>query len=250
MSSRPNVLSVDDVTVVLVHGALTDASAWAGVAARLLDAGHRVLAPALPLRGLESDAVYLDGVLAQVSGPIVLVAHSYAGAVISHPRAVRSADVRALVFVAAFQLDAGEAAGAVNEKFPGTLLTADNLTVTSNPLGGEDLALRPDRFRAVYAADVEPRVAAFMAVSQRPVEPAALGETFDDEPTWRSIPSWALVATADRSLPPAILRYMAERAGSRTVEVDSSHAVPVSRPDAVVDLIRAAAADVSPAPTR
>jgi pimeloyl-ACP methyl ester carboxylesterase len=246
--TRTNVLSAKAPTAVLVHGALTDASVWAGVAARLLAAGHPLVAPALPLRGLAGDAAYLHAVLARIDGPVVLVAHSYGGAVISDPRAVGSADVRALVFVAAFQPDAGEAAGALNEKFPGSQLTPENLVVTPNPLGGDDLALRPDRFAGVYAADVDPRLARVMAVSQRPVEPAALGETFDGPPTWRSIPSWALVPTADRSLPPAILRFMADRAGSRVVEVDASHAVPVSRPDAVAELVTAALASVlSPA---
>jgi pimeloyl-ACP methyl ester carboxylesterase len=245
MPSRKNVLSSSTPTIVLTHGALTDASVWAGVAGRLLDAGQRVIAPALPMRGLDSDAAYLDGVLSRVDGPVVLVAHSYAGAVISHPRAVRSADVRALVYVAAFQPDAGEAGGVLNEKFPGTLLTADNLVVTPNPLGGHDLSLRHDRFATVYAADVDPRVAEFMALSQRPIDPAALGETFDGQPTWRSIASWALVSTADRSLPPQILRFMADRAGSYTVEVEASHAVPVSRPDAVSDLVAKAVGNVS-----
>jgi pimeloyl-ACP methyl ester carboxylesterase len=230
---------------MLVDGALTDASVWAGVARRLLEAGHRVIAPPLPMRGLDSDAAYLDGVLARVDGPVVLVAHSYGGAVTSHPRAVRSADVRALVYVAAFQLDAGEAAGVLNEKYPGTLLTPDNLVITSNPLGGHDLTLRPDRFADVYAADVDSRVAEFMALSQRPIDPAALGETFDGQPTWRSIPSWALVSTADQSLPPQVLRFMAERAGSHVVEVEASHAVPVSRPDAVAEMVATAAASVS-----
>jgi pimeloyl-ACP methyl ester carboxylesterase len=152
--------------------------------------------------------------------------------------------VRALVFVAAFQPDVGEAAGALNERFPGTQLIPDNLVVTPNPLGGDDLTLQPGRFAKVYAADLDPGVAAFMAASQRPVEPAALGQTFDGEPKWRSIPSWALISTADRSLPPAILRFMAERAGSHVVEVDASHAVPVSRPGEVADLVAAALASV------
>ena len=242
MTTRPNVLSPSSPAVVLVHGALTDASVWTGVASRLLGAGHRVVAPALPMRGLESDAVYLDGVLSQVDGPVILAAHSYAGAVISHPRSIASADVRGLVFVAAFQPDAGEAAGELNEKFPGTGLVPENLLVVPNALGGSDLTLRPESFAPVYAADVEPELAAVLSVSQRPIEPNALGETFDQAPTWRSIPSWALITTADRSLPPAILRFMAERAGSRTAEVEASHAVPISQPDAVSALIAEAVA--------
>jgi pimeloyl-ACP methyl ester carboxylesterase len=174
------------------------------------------------------------------------VGHSYAGAVISHPAVVASGAVRALVYVAAFQPDEGESAGELNEKFPGTLLVPENLAVAANPLGGDDLTLLPERFAEVYAADVEPAQAAVMAASQRPIEPAALGEPVAGLPAWRTLPSWAVVSTRDRSLPPAILRFMAERAGSRIVEVEASHAVPVSRPEAVTEVIIEAALALSP----
>lgn len=236
--TRTNVLS----TTVLVHGALTDASVWRGVATRLLQSGHRVVAPALPLRGLHSDAAYLESYLSRIDGPIVLVGHSYAGAVLSHPRAVASADVRALVFVAAFQLDSGETAGALNELFPGTGLVPENLVVHPNPLGGNDLTLRPDRFGEVYAGDVPAPLVDVLAHSQRPVDPIALGESFDAAPTWRSIPSWAVVSTEDHSLPPSILRFMAGRAGSTVSEVAASHALPISQPDSVSAAIALAAA--------
>ena len=242
---RTNVLSISNPSIVLVHGALTDASVWNDVALRLLSDGYEVHAPALPMRRLADDARYLAGVIERVEGPVVLVGHSYAGAVISHPAISAVGNVVALVYVAAFQPDAGETAGGLNEKFPGSLLTPDNLLVTPNPLGGDDLALRPDRFAQVYAADVDPARAAVMAAGQRPVEPAVLGEQLPGRPAWRTIPSWALVSTRDRSLPPEILRYMAERARSMTVEVESSHAAPVARPDAVTDLIRTAARAVS-----
>ncbi len=238
---RTNVTSTYEPLIVLVHGALTDASVWHGVIQRLQADGHAVLAPHLPMRGLESDARFLAGVLARLELPVVLVAHSYAGAVISHPAVVASARVGALVYVAAFQPDEGEAAGMLNEKFPGSLLTPENLTVDPNPLGGADLTVVEERFGEVYAADVEPSHAAVMAVSQRPIDPAALGETLPGPPAWRSIPSWALISTQDRSLPPAILRFMADRAGSQVVEVDAAHAVPVSQPAAVSDLIAQAA---------
>jgi pimeloyl-ACP methyl ester carboxylesterase len=234
--SRTNVLP----TVVLVHGALTDASVWNGVAARLLEAGHHVLAPAMPMRGLHSDAGYLNGYLSRIEGPVILVGHSWAGAVISHPKAVASADVKALVFVSAFQPDTGEAAGALNELFPGTGLTPENLEAHPNPLGGDDLTLRADKFGAVYAGDVPSPLVDVLSVSQRAIDPAALGETFAGTPTWRSIPSWAVVTTEDHSLPPQVLWHMAKRAGSTVVEVKASHAVPISQPDAVTDLITSA----------
>jgi pimeloyl-ACP methyl ester carboxylesterase len=193
------------------------------------------------MRNLAEDARYLTGILAQVSGPVVLAGHSYAGAVISHPDIAAAGNVSALVYVAAFQPDTGEAAGELNEKFPGSLLTPDNLAVAANPLGGHDLTLKPERFAEVYAADLEPELAAVLAASQHPIEPATLGETFTGEPAWRSIRSWALVSTRDRSLPPEILRFMAERAGSSIVEVESSHAAPIAQPAATAELIMEAA---------
>ena len=226
-------------TIVLVHGALTDASVWSGVIPRLQAEGYTVLAPALPLRGLASDAAYLAAFLDTVDGPVVLAGHSYGGSVISHP-ATADARVRALVFVAAFQPDAGETAGALNGRFPGSLLGEATTVVRAYP-GGQDLYLKPERFAEVYAADVAPSLAATMAAAQRPIDPAALGESFDGPPTWRATPSWALVSTRDHSLPPAALRFMAGRAGSHAVEVESSHAAPVAQPGAVADLILDAA---------
>lgn len=238
------------LTIVLVHGAFTDASVWNGVTRRLQLSGGDVLAPALPMRGLESDAEYLAGILSGVRRPVVLVAQSYAGAVISHPRIAHAADIRQLVFVAAFQPDQGEAVNELNARFPGSLLTPESLHMQPNQLGGHDLTMRPERFAEVYGADVEPAHAAAMAVSQRPIDPAALGETLPGSQTWRTIPFRALVTTADRSLPPAILRFMADRTRSTIREIDASHAVPVSRPDTVTELIQEATAAVTSDLTR
>lgn len=242
---RTNVTSTP--TVVLVHGALTDASVWHEVIRRLQAAGYPVLAPALPMRSLEQDARYLAALIGQVTGPVVIAGHSYAGAVISHPEVAAAGNVAGLVYVAAFQPDTGESPGELNATFPGSLLTPDNLVVAPNPLGGSDLTLRPDRFAEVYAADLDPDTAAVLAASQRPIEPAALDETFAGEPAWRSIRSWAFVSTRDRSLPPEILRFMAERAGSTIAEAESSHAAPAARPVEVSELIMQAARSVTPA---
>jgi pimeloyl-ACP methyl ester carboxylesterase len=228
-------------TVVLVHGALTDASVWAEVIRNLQGKGFAVVAPAMPLRGLASDVAYLESVLSTVSGPVVLVGHSFGGAVISAVRA--DPLVRALVYVAAFQPDAGETAGALNDHFPGSKLGPDTTVVRPCP-GGNDLYLKAGDFREVYAGDVPEAVAAVMAVTQRPIDPAALSEALPGPAAWRSIPSWALVSTEDNSLPPATLRFMAERAGSTVVEVRSSHAVPVAHPAAVTELVIAAADSV------
>lgn len=225
----------DSPTVVLVHGALTDASVWHPVVRRLQTNGHPVTAPVLPLRGLHADAAELAAFLTSVDGPVVLVGHSYAGSVISHP-AVADAKVRALVFVAAFQPDDGESTGDLNGQFPGSGLTPENMTLRPYS-GGTEMLLRPDAFRDVYANNVEPGQAAVMAVTQRPIDPQALSDTLPGKPTWRSIPSWTLIATDDHSLPVEAQRFMAERAGSETVEIASSHAAPVANPDAVTDLI-------------
>jgi pimeloyl-ACP methyl ester carboxylesterase len=220
-------------TVVLVHGALAGTSVWTEVTRRLQGKGVPVLVPALPLRGLASDIAYLAAVLESVRTPVVLVGHSYAGQVISAPL---SPAVRALVYVAAFQPDTGETAGELNARFPGSLLGPDTIDVLPCP-GGNDLYLRQEHFREVYAGDVAADTAAVMAASQRPIDPAAMDEPLTGPAAWRSLPSWSLVSTQDNSIPAQALRFMADRAGSHTVQVPSSHAVPVSHPDVVTDLV-------------
>jgi pimeloyl-ACP methyl ester carboxylesterase len=232
-------MSVPSPTLVLVHGAFTDASVWHGVVANLQQRGHRVLAPALPMRSLAADAAYLRSVLDTVDGPIVVAGHSYGGSVISDPDAL-TPNVSGLVFVAAFLQDHDETAGELNYRFPGSGLTPDTTVARERP-GGTDLYLRPEHFAPVYAGDVEPATAAVMAAAQHPIDPSALGETFPGPATWTHLPSWALVATADRSVPTAAQRFMAERAGTSVVEIDSSHAVPVAHPVETADLIAAAA---------
>ncbi len=225
-------------TIVLVHGALTDASVWHAVIARLQHRTYNVVAPAMPLRGLASDAAYLRSVLATIDGPIVVASHSYGGSIISRPDALSGA-VGALVFIAAFQQDRGESAGELNARFAGSKLNSETVVVRAYP-GGNDLYLRPECFADVYANDVEAATAAVMAAAQHPIDPAALDETFDDVATWRSLPSWALISTADNSIPIEALRFMSRRAGSHTVEVASSHAIPVSHPAQTADIIHAA----------
>ena len=226
-------------TIVLVHGALTDASIWHNVIAKLQQRNFRVVAPAMPMRGLANDAAYLRSFLTTIEGPIVVGAHSYGGSIISEPDAITPA-VRALVFVAAFQQDAGETAGELNARFPGSKLTPDAILIREYP-GGRDLYLQPDHFADVYASDVDQSTVAIMAAAQHPIDPAALGETFEGKATWRSLPSWSLISTADNSIPTEALRFMARRSGSHIVEVESSHAIPVSRPAETTEIIAAAA---------
>ncbi|MEV7418839.1 alpha/beta hydrolase [Streptomyces sp. NPDC089919] len=228
--------------IVLVHGAFADASSWSGVVRTLQDAGYQVSAPANPLRGLPQDSAYLAGYLRTVPGPVVLVGHSYGGEVITD--AARGLDhVRALVYVAAIAPEAGESANDVLGQFPGSELPAalDAVPYTrADGAEGADLYIKPESFRPVFAADVDPATAAVLAAVQRPVDAASLADTSTGE-TWKDVPTWYLVATQDRAVPAEAQRFMARRAGAHTVEVDASHAVAVSRPDEVADLIVTAA---------
>jgi pimeloyl-ACP methyl ester carboxylesterase len=230
-------------TVVLVHGAFSDASGWRGVIKRLQRLGYPVVAPANPLRDLAGDSAYIASVLDSIEGPVVLVGHSYGGMVITNAAAATTSHVKALVYIAAYAPDTGESAAELTEKFPGSLLRASvNQVPCTLPGGGTriDLYVKPDTFRTVLLPDISARTAAVMAASQRPITVAATtGES--RAAAWRFIPSWYLVATRDRALPPAAERFMAECAGSYTVEVDAPHFAMVSHPGAVTRLILAAA---------
>ncbi|MEU9858453.1 alpha/beta hydrolase [Streptomyces sp. NPDC047974] len=229
-------------TIVLVHGAFADASSWSGTIRRLQQAGHPVLAPANPLRGLAEDTAYLRSVLAAVDGPVVLVGHSYGGAVISGA-ALGDRRVKALAYIAAFTPDKGESAAELAARFPGSTL-GDTVNPRSYPLPGggtgTELVIEPTKFHRQFAADVPTADAAVMAATQRPVATTALEEEAG-EAAWKTIPSWSLIATADKNIPPTAQRWMARRAGSHVTEVDASHAVAVSRPAVVTHVILAAA---------
>ncbi|MGY1722164.1 alpha/beta fold hydrolase [Blastococcus sp. SYSU DS0533] len=229
-------------TVVLVHGAFAESASWNGVIEQLRSEGYPVVAAANPLRGLRDDADQLRSVLDQVRGPIVLAGHSYGGSVMSvaadgHP------GVRALVYVGSFLLEEGESTGELAGKFPGNELgSALDPVPVPDGRGGTvtDLYIRPDRFRQVFAADVPPEVVELMVATQRPVTSEALEEKATAA-AWRTIPSWTLVTRQDLAVPAEAQVFMAQRAQSTAVEVDASHAVAVSRPGAVADLIAEAA---------
>ncbi|WP_327276425.1 alpha/beta hydrolase [Streptomyces sp. NBC_01224] len=225
-------------TIVLIHGAFADASSWSAVVERLQRQGHRVLAPALPLRGLASDSAYIRSVLDSVTGPIVLVGHSYGGAVISQA-AADAPQVKALVYIAAFVPDIGESALQLTDKFPGSTLgqaTATQYYPLPDGGQGEELVIKKDLFRKQFAAGVTRATAQVMAAGQRPITLAALQEPATAA-AWKRIPSWYLVATEDRNIPPAAERWMAERARARTVTVRAPHAASVSDPGPVTGLI-------------
>ena len=225
-------------TIVLVHGAWADSSGWGAVTQGLQDEGYTVIAPANPLRGVPSDAAYLTSVLATLSGPIVLVGHSYGGAVITNA-ATGNPNVKALVYIAAFAPDAGETLAQILAMNPGSQAAPPNLIFRPYP-GGLDTYISPSAFHEVFCADVPAATAAVMAATQRPLDAAILGEP-SAVPAWRTIPSWYLVAASDHAIPPATERFMAKRAGATTREVDASHVAMISQPAVVTDLINDAA---------
>ena len=229
-------------TVVLVHGAFAESASWNGVVADLHGRGYTAIAVANPLRGLRQDAAYLRSVLDSLSGPVVVAGHSYGGSVMNEA-ADGAAGVKALVYVASFNLEVGESTGELAAKFPGGEL-GPALDSVPFPLPdgetGTDLYIQQDRFREVFAADVAPDVARLMAATQRPIAASAL-EDIATRAAWKTIPSWTLVTRQDLAIPAESMRFMANRAGSTTVEIDASHAVTVSQPGAVADLIDDAA---------
>ncbi|MFG3102495.1 alpha/beta fold hydrolase [Streptomyces sp. NPDC048182] len=228
-------------TVVLVHGAFADASSYAEVVPRLIARGLDVVVPAVPNRSLLGDAAYVASLVRQIPGPVVLVGHSYGGAVITV--AGTEDNVTALVYLAGYALEEGESLGELQGRFPDSDLAAA-LVYTPFPVEGSDepgtdVSVRPDAFPAIFAADVEPRLAAVLAVSQRPLAARAFSEAAP-RAAWKTKPSWGLVAAADHTINPDVERYGYRRAGMTTVEVDSSHLVMLSHPERVAELIEKA----------
>ncbi|MFF4115840.1 alpha/beta fold hydrolase [Streptomyces sp. NPDC001714] len=228
-------------TVVLVHGAFADASSFARVIPELLADGVKVLAPAVPNRSLTGDAAYIASVVRAIPGPVVLVGHSYGGAVITVAGA--EDNVRALVYLAGYALEEGESLGELQGRFPDSEL-ASALVYTPFPVEGSDepgtdVTVEIDRFPAIFAADVDPDLARVLAVSQRPLAGAAFAEAAPVA-AWKTKPSWGLVSSSDHTINPDVERYGYERAGMTTVEVDSSHLVMLAHPKKVAELIREA----------
>lgn len=242
-------------TVVLVHGAWADDSGWSEVIRSLQAEGYPVVATANPLRGLTGDSAYLAARLRTIEGPVVLVGHSYGGAVITNA-AAGNPNVESLVYITAFAPDKGETALELAAKHPGSRLTDDPdaplpTALAAVPLGGGptdvDTYIKPDKFSDVFLSDrLEADRAAALAARQRPAHVATSAEV-TRAVAWKTIPSWYLVATDDRTIGTDNLRFMAERAGSTTVEVDAPHAVLETDPDEVTDLILRAAHGSRPA---
>jgi pimeloyl-ACP methyl ester carboxylesterase len=230
-------------TIVLVHGGWDNSSGWNGVVARLNKRGFDVIAPANPLRDLASDSAYISSVLDSIEGPIVLVGHSYGGAVITNA-ALGQENVEALVYIAAFAPDEDESLVQLVTMNPGSEIGPTTLLTRPYPPadGGEgtDLYLTREGIGTAFAADVPQHIADLMFATQRPFSQEAF-ENPSGPPAWESIPSWYLVATQDRAIPPATQRFMAERAGAPIREVASSHVPQISRPGAVTRIILQAA---------
>ena len=229
-------------TVVLVHGAFADSSGWSEVAMQLKKEGYRVLAFSNPLRGPGSDSEYLRQFLSTIPGPVVLVGHSYGGMVITNA-ATGNANVKALVYIAAYAPAEGESVAQANSLGGGHTDVVDNLVIRPYPgaaAGDADAYINPKKFHQLFAQDLPRKEAAFMAASQRP---GALGSlvTPSGTPAWKSIPSYYMVTTKDRIIPPQAERAMAKRAGAYTVVVKSSHVVMMSHPGKVTRLILRAA---------
>jgi pimeloyl-ACP methyl ester carboxylesterase len=230
-------------TIVLVHGAFTDASSWAGVIRLLHAAGLTVRAPANPLRGLAQDAAYIRSVVCDLDVPVVLVGHGYGGAVIT--QAAADADnIVALCYVAAFGLDAGECVVDITNRFASMPVSDATVTVAlpgrfpAEP--DSELYIRKERFPQVYAADLPPSVTDVLAVAQRSIAWSGLTGR-SGPPAWASKPSWYAIAAADRMLNPTAQRFMAQRMAATEYLLDGSHAVVLSQPGAVAAMIREAA---------
>lgn len=225
-------------TVVLVHGAFADSAGWDAVIDPLRDAGHPVIAAANPLRGLAADAQSVSDLVGSIEGPVVIVAHSYGGAVMSNVDP-DCGDIVGLVYVNAFAPDAGETCFALAGKFPGSVLGETTLRPVPRNDGTTDLYIVADRFGELFCADVPAPQAARLGVTQRPATQEALVEPSGAQPLWKQVPSCFAIGTADRIIPPALQHYMADRAGShRTLEIPgASHGVMVSQPRAIAEFI-------------
>jgi pimeloyl-ACP methyl ester carboxylesterase len=224
------------MSIVLVHGGFVDGSGWESVYKLLRADGHAVTVVQNPTTSLADDVAVTTRAIDQQSEPVILVGHSYGGAVITE--AGNHPDVAALVYIAAFAPDAGESVNSLIANPPPGAPVPPIL-----PPQDGFLFLDKEKFPASFAGDVDPDLAAFMADAQVPWGLEALSGAIT-KPAWSTKPSWYLVASDDRMIPPDAQRAMAGRSGATVTETPGSHAVYVSRPDAVADVIRAAASAV------
>src|SRR5215204_473156 len=235
------------LTVVFVHGAFADASGWNGVIEQLQADGVQVMAPANPLRGISIDSAYIASYLVQIPGPVLAVGHSYGGAVITNA-ATNANNVVGLVYVAAFAPDEGERLIDIESDSKDSVLNTALVSLQyPNGQGAEtavEFGIDPAKFHDAFAADLPAEQTAVMAATQRPVAELAFSEP-SGVPAWKTLPSWAVVATGDKAAGSDVVRSMAERAGATITEVEGSHVIMMSQPQAVKDVIMTAVAAVS-----
>jgi pimeloyl-ACP methyl ester carboxylesterase len=235
--------------IVLEHGAWADSSSWSGEIRLLQHDGFTVYAPPNPLRGLPSDSAYLHDFLTEnpaLQGkPVVLVGHSYGGAVITDA-AVGDPEVKALVYVDAFIPAEGESIGELLNAQPGSCLAGnpadvfDLVPYPGGPAGDVDTYIKPSLFPTCFASGLPAGLAAQLAASQQPLAASAVTEP-SGPPAWQTVPSWAVIGTADKVIPPAELEFMATRAGSHITDVNAGHLSLISAPGAVSQVIIEAA---------
>jgi pimeloyl-ACP methyl ester carboxylesterase len=238
------MLIMANPTIVLVHGAFADASSWSRLYAELAGDGLAVKAPPNPLRGVTAgDAEYLKCFIGQIEGPVLLVGHSYGGAVIT---AAGVADnVVGLVYAAGFAPDEGEDLGTLQSNFPAPV-AGPYIRPAPLPDGGTEFTIDPSGFHEAFCADLPAAEAAFMAISQRPLSGVAFGEKALAA-AWRTRPSWAVLPTADGAIHPDVHRFSYDRMGAAvTIAEGASHVVMLSRPAVVADVIRTAVRSCAP----
>ena len=251
VAARSDTGSGPKPSIVLIHGAWADGSSWSSVIKRLQQQCYTVYAPANPLRGLTSDSAYITNFLQSISGPIILVGHSYGGAVITNA-ATGNPNVKALVYINAFAPDQGESLSSLSGVPPPpgqspSCLSGDPTTVFNFvPLtgGDTDLYVKTSLFPSCFANDLPPNEGAVLASTQRAFALSSFPQQ-SGVPAWKTIPSFYLVGTIDRAIPPFAQLFMAQRASATIVQVRGSHLVMISHPRAVADLINQAAQTVS-----
>jgi pimeloyl-ACP methyl ester carboxylesterase len=230
-------------TIVLIHGAFAESASWNPVIDSLKGAGHTVVAAPTPLRSLDGDAASIDDLVRTIEGPVLLVAHSYGGAVMSNVQA-DAGEITGLVYVNGFAPDPGESCFSLAGMFSGSTLGQDTLQPVPRSDGTTDLYVARNRFHELFCADVSAQLAERMAATQRPATQEALFQPSGDRPLWRQAPSWFMIGEQDLIIPAQLQHFMADRADAvRTVEIPgASHAALVSQAQVTADLILEAAA--------
>jgi pimeloyl-ACP methyl ester carboxylesterase len=241
--------ATDAVTILLVHGAFADASSWNGVVERLLAADIPVRAVVNPLRGIAADSAYFASVLKQTPGPVLAVGHSYGGAVITNG-ATGADNVLGLVYVSGFSPDEGEILqeieGTSRDSALAAVLRTSDYPIGTGPETAVELSIDPAGFHSSFAGDLPEAQAALLAATQRPVAAAAFGEK-SGPPAWKTLPSWAVVATGDKAAGTDVLLSMAKRAKAQITELEGSHVIMISQPAAVTEVILSALKSVTQA---